>query len=165
MDQRFPPCEICNGNGMVPVYHREYRGDPTVYREIVDPHGEVKTIRVPGVINAHCVCGLGEWMRSKLDDDVQRRIPRLADVNANRTNYRFDDPTFTADSTPEDTSAFVHKWRATFGKKQAGQKTDEKFGKQPPKTNKLTEQQFADQLYERTQREAREALAAEEAPR
>lgn len=159
-DQRFPPCEICEGAGMVTVYHREYRGDPTVYREIVDPHGEVKKIRVAGTVNAHCQCGLGEWMRSKLPEDLQKRIPRLADVVANRTNYQFDDPTFDAESFPEGASRFLQAWRDTFGKKQAGLEPTEKFGRQIPKAHKESEMDVANRLRERSQREA---IAAKEA--
>lgn len=99
---------------MATVYHRFYEGSQAVYWEHTDKFGEVRTIRSAGTISAHCLCSLGEWMRSQTDPKLLERIPSLIDVLANRTNYQATDPTEDmemAGPTPEAT-AFLRRWKA-----------------------------------------------------
>lgn len=108
-------CDICNGGGLVVVYHRRYAGNPTVFVESVDGYGEVKTYRMPGTVSAHCLCSLGQWFRSSTPEKDRARIKDLADVVANRTWYQFDDP--TADDEPElspSAQRFLTQWKARF---------------------------------------------------
>ncbi len=109
----FPPCDHCGKSGMVTVYHKFYEGSQTVLWEHTDRFGEVRTIKSAGTVSAHCSCGLGQWMRSQTAEDLRSRIPDLADVLTNRTNYRATDPTeemYGPNPTPE-ALAFERKWK------------------------------------------------------
>ncbi len=112
MDARGP-CEHCHGAGLVTVYHKFFEGSQTVIWEHTDASGEVHSIKSAGTVSAHCLCTLGEWMRSQTKDDLRERIPSLLDVLANRTNYRAIDPTtemYGPEPTPE-AVGFLRKWK------------------------------------------------------
>lgn len=102
---------------MVVAYHRDYRGDQTVYSESVDPMGEVHTIRRPGVISVHCTCSLGVWTRNQVKDDERRRIPTLSDVINGRIPYVFERPDLDDQAgLSDDAKRFLARWRQNFGK-------------------------------------------------
>lgn len=106
-------CDYCGGNGIVPVYHRDYTGKTTMRVELVDRWGEVHHRRVSGVIAAHCVCPKGRWMRDMVRDEDRRRIPSLQAVLERRTAYVLDDP--TADDDPvvtESAARFIRAWKS-----------------------------------------------------
>ena len=109
------PCEYCGGTGLVPVYHRFYEGSQTVLWEHTDRHGEVHTIRSPGVVAAHCLCSKGDWIRNQTKEELLPRIPLLLDVLAGRTNYLRDDPTeemLIGPEPSEHAAAFLRRWKA-----------------------------------------------------
>lgn len=115
MDAPFRQCEHCGGAGLVTVYHRFYEGSQLVSWEHADARGEVHTIRSAGTVAAHCVCPKGVWMRDNTEDRIRERIPTLADVMANRTNYRATDPTdetLTYSEPSPQAVAFIRRWRA-----------------------------------------------------
>lgn len=77
-------CPYCGGHGMATIFHSCYTGDPVI---------EVDGRRIAGRAAAHCVCKLGEWMRSKVDAETRKRIPALVDCLEGRSVYQADDPT------------------------------------------------------------------------
>ena len=107
-------CEHCGGMGLVTVYHRFYEGSQDVYYEHTGRGGEVRTIKAPGTIAAHCMCRLGEWMRDNTEEKIRERIPSLIDVLARRTNYQATDPTDEMDMTlpTSEALAFLRRWKA-----------------------------------------------------
>lgn len=86
-------CPYCAGSGQAVVFDRRYDGRRVMEREVTH-RGEVVTRPMPMVVAAHCVCPMGEWMRSKIRDiDVLARIPNLIDVLAGRSRWLAEDPT------------------------------------------------------------------------
>jgi hypothetical protein len=85
-------CVHCSGSGQATVFDPDFDGRRIVERDVVI-RGEVKRSTYAMVVTAHCVCPMGEWMRSKTDRDVVHRIPALLDVLAGRTRWLAADPT------------------------------------------------------------------------
>lgn len=109
-------CEWCNFSGLITVYHREYRGHPTIHVEHVDRFGEIHTQRVPGTLAAHCSCALGSWMRDRLDIAERRRFPLFSDVINGRSAYVFERPDLEDDGGISDEArTFIRRWIDGFG--------------------------------------------------
>jgi hypothetical protein len=86
-------CQHCGGSGQRQVFDPYYDGRYVVTREAIEC-GEVKLVRYPMVVTAHCTCALGRWMRGQIRDlSLLGRILDLADVLAGRSRYRLADPT------------------------------------------------------------------------
>ena len=117
MDQKST-CEYCNGNGLVPVFHRDYRGDPTIWVDRTDSDGNPFKRRLPGVINAHCLCDKGRWMRERTDEEIRKRIPQLRVILEGKTEYQLLDPTEVEQpEVSESAREFIAAWRSGFGGK------------------------------------------------
>lgn len=86
-------CQHCDGNGLVSVYHPEYQGNlsPVNHRasRIMDEDGEVRVVQEPfvAIVAAHCCCTLGRWMRERVEEHIQRRVPRVEDILAGRSKW------------------------------------------------------------------------------
>ncbi len=74
-------CKHCGGDGLVPVYHRNYEGFLIMAEEF------------PGIVAAHCECRYGHWIRSNCPFALKARYPALGDVLAGGTEWLIDDPT------------------------------------------------------------------------
>lgn len=87
-------CPHCDGGGYARVYLRQYRGSSVEELEVVDRGGRVTRKAIPVAVNAHCVCALGRWMRSKIRDlDTLARVPDFAESLAGRSRWLARDPT------------------------------------------------------------------------
>lgn len=115
MDQRSI-CEYCNGNGLVSIFHKNYRGDPTVWVDRCDEMGNIIKRRLPGVISAHCFCDKGRSMRDKTDEETRRRIPKLTTIlEGKMPEYGLADPTeFDQPELTDGARSFIEKWRDEF---------------------------------------------------
>ncbi len=84
-------CPHCSGSGQATVYDRDFDGRRVAERDVI-VRGEIKRSSFAMVVTAHCVCPMGEWMRSKADRDTIHRIPALLDVLAGRRRWTAQDP-------------------------------------------------------------------------
>lgn len=85
-------CPRCQGGGLAHVYLRQYRGHRTAELDVLD-RGEIVRRVIPAIVAAHCLCPLGRWMRSRIDDrELLSRWPDLADVLAGRSYWLADNP-------------------------------------------------------------------------
>lgn len=84
-------CVHCSGSGQATVYDPGFDGRRVVDRDVVI-RGEIKRSSYAMVVAAHCICPMGEWMRSKADRDTIHRIPALLEVLAGRTRWTAQDP-------------------------------------------------------------------------
>ena len=85
-------CPYCSGEGTCQVFDPGFDGRRVVLRDVA-MRGELKRAMYAMVIGAHCICPMGEWVRSKSERDILDRIPDLADVLAGRSRYQAQDPT------------------------------------------------------------------------
>jgi hypothetical protein len=95
-------CIYCHGEGMLTIFHHEYKGQPQI--EVTNRDGEVR--KITARIAAHCVCPLGEWTRSKCPADIVKRIPSLHAVLTGQINWTIHDPTLP--NVPDE----VPDWKA-----------------------------------------------------
>lgn len=92
-EARSRGCPYCSGSGQAVVFRRRYDGRRVQDLEVVH-RGEVVTRPMPMAVAAHCICPMGEWMRSKIRDlDILSRVPDLSDVLAGRLRWLAEDPT------------------------------------------------------------------------
>lgn len=82
-------CDLCHGEGMLEVYHRDYRGRRVI--DTTDSQGH--PIRVAGVVAAHCNCPMGRWMRESVSPEDKRRIVDVLAILSGRSTYTIQDPT------------------------------------------------------------------------
>ena len=108
-------CDWCRNIGLITAYHREYKSSAMVWIETVDSMGEVHQTKIPGTIAIHCSCGLGSWMRDRIEADIRERIPTLSDVINSRVPYQLDRPDIDAEAELNDGGRmFLRGWRAKF---------------------------------------------------
>lgn len=77
-------CPHCGGYGLVLIYHAGYKGRP------VETDADKRQFIARAV--AHCQCQIGQWIRERVDDELQRRIPRVEDILAGRSRWLLHDP-------------------------------------------------------------------------
>ena len=85
-------CPYCRGAGLVSVFHPAYDTHRTLMREVLY-FGEIVTRPIQAIVAAHCLCPMGEWIRTRTDPDILHRIPLLADVLSGRSRWLAQDPT------------------------------------------------------------------------
>jgi hypothetical protein len=101
---------------MLTAYHREYRGHEDIWEERVAPDGEIRMVRIPGIITVHCDCPLGGWLHQQTDAEIRDRIPTFGQIVRGSGRYGFervdsDDP---GELTPA-ARVFLDRWFAGFG--------------------------------------------------
>ncbi len=87
-------CSICNGVGLVPIYHPQYRGNSTE----TSKDGRL----YPATGAAHCRCDMGKWVRDRTDELYARLIPRVEDIIDRRSKWLLEPPVFTPSQAPEE---------------------------------------------------------------
>lgn len=87
-DRPHVQCDICRSAGLVEVFHPTWQPDRDPY--YLDGDGRPIVTRLA----AHCACQLGQWMRERTSQEMQRRIPWLRDIleGRSRTAWQLDKP-------------------------------------------------------------------------
>lgn len=98
-------CILCDGNGIVLVFHRDWSGNRIGTRNGLNPMGEPAKIPFAAEVAAHCICPLGRWMRDKTPEFLKKRIPDGAAIVGGRSWYSFDHPELDREHDDEQTEA------------------------------------------------------------
>jgi len=95
-------CPRCNLEGLVPVFHRDYRGERTL------SDGR------PARVNAYCTCAMGDYLRYRHEKDnpaVFRRTPELLNIlEGHIPHWTDEDPTIPILPAPGDMTELL-PWR------------------------------------------------------
>ena len=112
--QNAERCEWCGDQGMIPVFHREYRGEALVFVEHINNRtGEASQHRMPGTMAVHCLeCALGRWMRDNTKPEIRDRIRTSREVIEGSIPYSFERPNSPDLITnPEEGRLFLARFR------------------------------------------------------
>lgn len=84
-------CTVCDGAGMVIVFHLKHNGSRFV-TVATERNGEIIETQIPAEVSAYCICKLGQWMLSKSPKAMKARIPDGAAIAEGRSNWLFQPP-------------------------------------------------------------------------